>query len=140
MTHQLLSDAKIVPAILPTAGAIAAFTASEVDGRGYDRAMFVFSLGTAAAGGTFDAKLTDDVATGMATAADYAGAALAQVLKAAGDGKIEIIDVPIKAARPFMLLAGSVGTGAWPNSAICILYRGSKMNPPTQVAVQKIIL
>lgn len=140
MTHELLSDKKIVPAILPTAGAVAAFTATEVDGRGYDRACFVIALGTATATGTFDAKVQDDVATGMATAADYTGAALTTVTKAAGDGKLEIIDVPIKASRPFLILAGEVKAAAFPNSAICILYRGSKLNPPTQVAGQTITL
>lgn len=139
MTHLLLSEAKIVPAIPATAGAVAAFTAVEVDGTGYSRACFVIDLGTAAANGTFDCKVTNSDVSG-GTFHDVTDAALAQVLKAAGDGKVEIIDMPIAADHPILLLAGSVGTGAWPNSAVCILYKGSRINPPTQAAGQVIQL
>lgn len=139
MAHLLLSDMKIVPAIPATAGAVAAFTAVEVDGTGYDRACFVVDLGTAATGGTFDCKVTNtDVAGG--TYHDVTSAALAQVLKAAGDGKVELIDMPIASAHPILKLSGSVGTGAWPNSATCILYNGTRINPPTQAAGQVIQL
>lgn len=137
--HNLPGSMKIVPAVPATAGSVAAFTAVEVNGTGYSRACFVVDLGTAASGGTFDCKVTNSDVTG-GTFHDVTGAALTQVTKAAGDGKVEIIDMPITTDHPILKLSGSVGTGAWPNSAICILYNGSRINPPTQAAGQTIQL
>lgn len=137
--HNLPGRMKVVPAIPATAGSVAAFTAVEVDGTGYSRACFVIDLGTAAASGTFDCKVTNSDVTG-GTFHDVTNAALAQVLKAAGDGKVELIDMPIAGDHPILKLDGSVGVGAWPNSAICILYNGSRIDPPTQAAGQTIQL
>ena len=46
---QLGDKVKIVNAVVPTAGAVAALTATVVDGTDFDRVEFVLSTGAAAA-------------------------------------------------------------------------------------------
>ena len=139
MAHKLLANTKVVTATIANPGTIGAQTPVEVDARGWDRACFVFNLGTAAADGTYDAKIQKAATTGGALA-DVTDAALAQVTKAAGDGKIEVIDIPVPGDKPFLKVTATTATGAFPNAIICVLYNGSGWRPATQSAVQVIEL
>jgi hypothetical protein len=135
MAHQFLSNVKVVPAVEAWDGAIGNITPVEVDGRGFDRAAYLIQLGTAGAGGKLNAKI-QEAATAGGALTDITGAALAEVTKAAGDGKVEVIDVPINPAKPYQKVTGATAAGAFPNAVVCVLYRGSGTFPATQVAVQ----
>lgn len=128
----LLGRCKIAPAVVPTAGSVANLTPVEVDGRGFDRAMFIFALGAAASGGTFDAKIQNS-ATAGGTLADMTDAALTQVVEA-GASKVYAIDVRIDPARPYMKVTGAVGTATFANGAVAVLYEGSGTFPKTAAA------
>jgi hypothetical protein len=114
---------KIVPAIVPTAGAVAAFTATEVNCTGYDRVCYVVIMGAAAAGATMSFKVTEAAATGMGGAADITNAASAGLTKAAHENKICTYDIPVNPAKLFQKCAGAVGTDTFANAAIAILYK-----------------
>jgi hypothetical protein len=125
MRNTRISDKiKIVAAVVPSAGAVAALTPVVVDGTGgFDRCMVVFQTGAAASGATFDAKLTESAASG-GTYADITSAALTQVEAASGASKVYFIDVPLNSAKPYIKVSGAVGTDTFANSAVAILYRG----------------
>ena len=139
MAHKLMALSKVVQAIIANPGTIGALTPVEVDGRGWDRACFIFNLGTAGAGGLLDAKIQQAATTGGALT-DVTDAALTQVTKAAGDGKIEVIDIPVPGDKPFLKVTATTTDGAFPNAVTCILYRGSGWRPATQTAPQVIEL
>jgi hypothetical protein len=105
-------------------------TAIAVDCAGFDRACYELNLGVATASGLIDMKIQDcDTVGGSYT--DITGAALVQVTKAAGDSKVECIDVKINPARPFQKAVVVVGTAAFPNSVTAHLYQGSGYRPVT---------
>jgi len=91
------------------------------------------------ANGTFDYKVQEDSATGMATAADVTGAALVQVLAAAGGKKVYAIDMPVNPAKPFQKAVAACGVANVTVGAIAVLYEGSGTFPKT-AATQAIIL
>jgi hypothetical protein len=130
MAHNLSYQVKTLSAIAPSAGSTGTMTAIAVSCAGYDRVMYICNLGTAGTGGTVDMKITE-CSTSDGTYADISGAILTQVTKAAGDGKTEIIDVPVNPAKPFQKVVLVVGTAAFPNGVDAVLYRGSRMIPPT---------
>ena len=66
----LLGNCKIVPAILPTAGAATDITAAEVNCTGFDRVCYILATGAAATGATLTLKVQEAAATGMSEAAD----------------------------------------------------------------------
>ncbi len=135
----LLGRMKVVPAIVPTAGSVGAITATEVDCTGFDRVCYILGTGAAATNATLTLKVQEAAATGMGDAADITGAALTQVKAAAGASKVYAIDIPVNPAKPFQILAGSVGTDTFANGAVAILYEGSGTFPKT-AATQAIIL
>ena len=134
----LLGYCKIVPSIVPTAGSVAACTATEIDCTGFDRVCHVIVLGAADSGGTFDYKIQEDAATGMSSAADITDAEITQVA-GAGASKVYAIDVPVNPAKPYQKAAASVGTATFANGAVAILYKGSGTFPKT-AATEAIIL
>jgi hypothetical protein len=133
----LLGRSKIVPSIVPTAGAAAPCTEAEVDCTGFDRACHIIILGAAANTGTFDYKVQEAAATGMGGAADIADAALTQVVKA-GENLAYAIEVRVNPAKPFQKAVGVVGTDTFANAAAVILYEGSGQYPKT-AATQAVI-
>lgn len=136
----LLGRSKIVNCIVPTAGSVAACTATEVDCAGFDRVCYVVALGAAgASGSTFDFKVQEAAATGMGSAADITGAALTQVTGTAGGSKIYAIDVRVNPAKPFQKAVAAVGTNTFANGAVAILYEGSGSFPKT-AATEAIIV
>ena len=134
----LLGRTKIVQSVAPVTSD-AALTETEIDCTGFDRICHIINVGAMTANGTFDYKVQEDSATGMATAADITGAALTQVKAATGASKVYAIDIPVNPAKPFQILAGSVGTATFANGAVAILYEGSGTFPKT-AATQAIIL
>jgi hypothetical protein len=125
----LLGRSKIVPAIVPTAGSVAAITAVEVDGTGFDRACFILATGAAGTSATLSGKIQKAAATGMGTPADVTGAAIVNLAAATGASKVYGIDLQIDPAKPFMIWVGAVGTQTFANGAVCVLYEGSGTYP-----------
>jgi hypothetical protein len=134
----LLGRTKIVNSLVPQAGSVGGLTEIEVDCTGFDRVCHLIHLGAAAGASTFDFKVQEAAATGMAGASDITGAALTQVA-AAGANKIYAIDVPVNPAKPFQKAVAVVGTADFACSAVAILYEGSGKFPKT-AATEAIIL
>jgi len=130
---------KIVKTVIPTAGAAAGMTETEVNGTGYSRVMWVLFTGAAATGATIDFKIQSATSTG-GSFADVTDAALTQILAASGASKIYAIDMPVNPARPFMIPVGVVGTDTFANSAIAILYRGTNYPIDTAYATELVTL
>ena len=138
MVHSILSDTKVVQALAACPGTVGAQTPVEVDATGFRRACFILTLGTASTGGKLDAKVQKSDTTG-GTFSDITGAALTQVTKAAGDNKVEIIDVSVPGASVFLNLVVTTSTADFPVGAVCILHQGDGPLPYTQGAVQTIV-
>lgn len=132
----LLANSKVVPSVVPSAGAVANLTPVEVDGRGFSRALFIFAMGAIAATGKFNAKI-QKAATAGGALADCTGAALTEIATA-GDSKVYGIDVTIDPAKPYMKVTGAVTTDTAANSAVCILYGGSGTYPKAAPASEAV--
>ena len=134
----LLGRTKIVQSVAPVTSNTA-LTETEIDCTGFDRVCHIINVGAMTATGTFDYKVQEDSATGMATAADVTGAALTQVLAATGASKVYAIDMPVNPAKPFQKAVAACGTANVTVGAIAVLYEGSGAFPKT-AATQAIIL
>ena len=134
----LLGRTKIVQSVAPVTSNTA-LTETEIDCTGFDRVCHIINVGAMTATGTFDYKVQEDSATGMATAADITGAALTQVLAATGATKVYAIDMPVNPAKPFQKAVAACGTANVTVGAIAVLYEGSGTFPKT-AATQAIIL
>ena len=134
----LLGRTKIVQSVAPVTSNTA-LTETEIDCTGFDRVGHIINVGAMTATGTFDYKVQEDSATGMATAADVTGAALTQVLAATGASKVYAIDMPVNPAKPFQKAVAACGTANVTVGAIAVLYEGSGTFPKT-AATQAIIL
>lgn len=135
--HRLLQNCKVVPAVIPSAGSVAALTPVEVDGRGWSRALFITATGAIAATGTLDVKIQKAATSGGALA-DCTGAALTQIVTA-GASKVYGIDVTVDSAKPFMKVTGAVGTDTAANAIVCILYGGSGPRPNSAAASEVVL-
>lgn len=138
MAHTLLADKKVVKASAPHIGTAGTMTATAVDGTGFDRACFIIEIGAMENTATLNAQITDCATTG-GSYANTAGTALTEVADTGG-GTIHTIDIPVKAARPFMKTLIVTGTAAAVNSAVCILYKGSRIQGVATGATQSITL
>ncbi len=136
---QLADKVKIVNAVIPTVGAVAALTATVVDGTGYNRVAFVVSTGAAAAGAKLNAKIQSSATSG-GVYADVADAALTEVLAASGASKQFVIDMPVADAKPFFKVVGAVTVDTFANSAIAVLYRGVNYPVSTAYAAEVVTL
>jgi hypothetical protein len=135
---RLGTNVKIVPAVVPSAGSVAALTAVEVDGTGYNRVLWVLQTGAQAVGGTLSFKIQNAAATG-GSFADQTSAALVSLGASAGS-KIYTLDAPVDPTRPFMNVVGAVGTDTIANSVIAILYKGSSYPVATTYATQAVVV
>lgn len=134
MTHRFMSDKSVVPAVVPTAGAVAAITAAVVDGTGWDEANFVLVTGAANTAATLDAKVQESATSG-GSYADHGNATdITQLLAASGASKVVVISLKINSAKPFMKIVGTVGTETFANAGVCILSKGSRQNPMSTTA------
>lgn len=134
----LLGRMKIVQSVAPVTSNTA-LTETEIDCTGFDRVCHIINVGAMTATGTFDYKVQEDSATGMATAADITGAALTQVKAATGASKVYAIDIPVNPAKPFQKAVAACGTANVTVGAIAVLYEGSGTYPKT-AATEAIIL
>ena len=134
----LLGRMKIVRSVAPVTSNTA-LTETEIDCTGFDRVCHIINVGAMTATGTFDYKVQEDSATGMATAADITGAALTQVKAATGASKVYAIDIPVNPAKPFQKAVAACGTANVTVGAIAVLYEGSGTFPKT-AATEAIIL
>ena len=135
----LLGRCKLVNSLVPQAGTAGALTEVEIDTTGFDRVLHIIHLGAAAgAGSTFNYKVQEAAATGMANAADITGAALTEVANT-GASKVYAIDVPVNPAKPFQKAVAVVGVTDYACSAVAVLYEGSGTFPKT-AATEAIIL
>ena len=134
----LLGRMKIVQSVAPVTSNTA-LTETEIDCTGFDRVCHIINVGAMTATGTFDYKVQEASATGMATAADITGAALTQVKAATGASKVYAIDIPVNPAKPFQKAVAACGTANVTVGAIAVLYEGSGTFPKT-AATQAIIL
>ena len=134
----LLGRMKIVQSVAPVTSNTA-LTETEINCAGFDRVCHIINVGAMTATGTFDYKVQEDSATGMATAADVTGAALTQVLAATGASKVYAIDIPVNPAKPFQKAVAACGTANVTVGAIAVLYEGSGTFPKT-AATQAVIL
>lgn len=134
----LLGRMKIVQSVAPVTSDTA-LTETEIDCTGFDRICHIINVGAMTANGTFDYKVQEDSATGMATAADITGAALTQVKAATGASKVYAIDIPVNPAKPFQKAVAACGTANVTVGAIAVLYEGSGTFPKT-AATEAVIL
>lgn len=139
MRNTRLSDKiKVVNAVVPSAGAATGMTAIAVDGTGFSRVMFILSTGAAATGATIAFKITSSATTG-GSYADVSGAALTGLEAASGASKQFAIDMPVDPAKPFMKVAGTVGTDTFANSVIALLFKGTNY-PATSNYAELVVL
>ena len=134
----LLGRMKIVQSVAPVTSNTE-LTETEIDCTGFDRVCHIINVGAMTANGTFDYKVQEDSATGMANAADVTGAALTQVKAATGASKVYAIDMPVNPAKPFQKAVAACGTANVTVGAIAILYEGSGTFPKT-AATEAIII
>jgi len=126
---------KLVLAVVPSAGAVATYTPIVVDGTGYDRVKFIIATGAAAAGATISFKVQSS-ATNGGSYADVSGAASAGLTAAANASKIQVYDIPVDPAKPFMKAVGAVGTDTFANCIIAELYNGRSFPVATTYATE----
>ena len=134
----LLGYCKIVQSVAPVTSDTA-LTETEIDCTGFDRVCHIINVGAMTANGTFDYKVQEDSATGMAAAADVTGAKLTQIKAATGASKVYAIDIPVNPAKPFQKAVAACGTANVTVGAIAILYNGSGTYPKI-AATQAVIL
>jgi hypothetical protein len=133
----LLGYCKIVQSVAPVTSNTGLIE-TEIDCTGFDRVCHIINVGAMTATGTFDYKVQEDAATGMASAADITGAALTQVLAATGAKKVYAIDIPVNPAKPFQQAVAACGTADVTVGAIAVLYKGSGTYP--KVAAKETII
>ena len=134
----LLGYCKIVQSVAPVTSSTD-LTETEIDCRGFDRVCHIINVGAMTANGTFDYKVQEDSATGMANAADVTGAKLTQIKAATGASKVYAIDMPVNPAKPFQKAVAACGTANVTVGAIAVLYEGSGTYPKT-AATEAVIL
>jgi hypothetical protein len=134
----LLGYCKIVQSVAPVTSNTG-LTETEINCTGFDRVCHIINVGAMTATGTFDYKVQEDSATGMATAADVTGAELTQVKAATGASKVYAIDIPVNPAKPYQQAVAACGTANVTVGAIAVLYKGSGTYPKT-AATEAIIL
>ena len=117
-------------AIAPAAPASGAFTGVPVDATGYNRASFVFSLGTPPAAASLDAKVWESATSG-GTYTSRASAALTQITSGAGSNITAVIEVVVDQTKPWVQVSGAVGSSIWPVAAVCVLDTPSRKPPTT---------
>ncbi len=119
---RLADKVKIMPVVVPSAGAAVGMTELEVDCTGYSRVMYVLFTGAAAAGATIAFKVGDAATSGGALV-DITNAASAGLTAAANASKVHVYDIAVNPARPFQTATGVVAVDTFANSIIAILYR-----------------
>ena len=138
-SYPLHEYTKTLQALNPKAHAVAAITGTVIDGRGYDRAMFVLCVGDISTGGGIDAEIKQ-ASTASATYATITSSGMTKLTDTTGDNKCVIMDVPIATATPFLKLTGTAFTAAVLAGGCVILYNGQAIRPPSQGATETVVV
>ena len=134
--HQGLSDSVLPAQDIAPQSASSNVNGTVMDMAGWDGIQYVFSLGTIASGGTFDARIVESAASNMAGATNISGAALTQVTSATPNNAF-IIDV-YKPTLRYLRSATQPATAACLISSIATRYRRNGILPATAVALQTV--
>ena len=134
MAHLITSDAKFKVAGVANLSTSGGWTPVEVDGSGFDRACFVVQRGTqtGATKNTLRTSLYHSATTGGTFT--LASGTLGTMANTTSN-KAYQLEFAITAAKPFLKLygtGGGTGTATMVCAAVAVLYRGSRVLPPTQ--------
>lgn len=135
---RLSNNVKIARAIAPSVGAAGTMTAIEVDGTGYNRAMWIVETGVAATGAKLNAKVQSASASG-GSFSDVTNAKITELLAATGASKVCLIDMPV-GDKPFMKMVLVTSVDDFANSATCVLYRALTSPVDTSYAKEVVVL
>jgi len=126
----LTDNVKLVKIKDHTAAGTATLTSSEVDARGYSRALFFTSFGTAAANNLIT------VHQGAAASGEAASVAL----KASGTSDEDVmVDIRVNPAYPFLTLVASCGTSTTCESMWVLLYNAREKNQSSTLSGTAIV-
>ena len=97
---------------------------------------FVIATGAAGAGNSTMSFKVQSSATSGGSYADVSGAASAGLTKATNASTIQVYDIPVDPAKPFMKAVGAVGTDTLANCIIAELYNGRSFPVATSYATE----
>jgi len=137
MGHQSPGESMAVLLEIAPASLTGATNGVGVDMNGWDGVLFLVHVGAMTATATLDGKVQSDSVSNFATPADIAGAALTQILAAAGGGKTYAIDVWRPGER-YARLVLTQATAAVIAGATSVRYRRTGKTPPTQTLTELI--
>lgn len=104
---------------------------TSVNAYGWDRATFIFALGTPS-GDTANVSTGWGVwqaATSGATYARITGASGAQITAGQGSNQNFVVDVNVDQSYPWLRFSGFMVSTAWPNSVVCVLRSPNDAKP-----------
>ena len=136
VSHLSLADSTLISQDIPSQSASSNVNGTAVDMQGWDGCCFVFSLGTVASGGTFDARIVSSANANMSGATNVTNAALTQVTSATPNNAF-IIDVYRPSDR-YLRTATQPATAAVLLGAVAIRYRRNGILPATAAALQTV--
>ncbi len=124
----LSKNVKISQVITPTAGAAATtdINGTTLDMSGFEGVAFIVTMGEITAGAVTSAKVQQDTASGMGTAADLAGTGI--TIADDDDEQVFVLDVPNPKERYVRLVVDRGTQNAVVASAIAIQY-GARLAP-----------
>lgn len=124
----ITSVCKVTQAISPLSNAAGAVTDTEINGTGYDRALFIIDVGTMANAGASLATNVWEATTSGSNGTAITGS-LQTVAATSGASESYLIDVPVASTTPYLKLFSTAATGFVNVSATCLLYNGSGLYP-----------
>jgi hypothetical protein len=136
MNHLSLSDSTLVAQDIAPQSASANVNGTAMDMLGWDGIQYVFSLGTIASGGTFDARIVSSANANMSGATNITNAALTQVVSATPNNAF-IIDVYRPSDR-YLRSATQPATAATLLCSVATRYRRTGILPATASALQTV--
>lgn len=134
--HMSLSESTLPAQDIAPQSASSNVNGTAMDMAGWDGIQYVFSLGTIASGGTFDARIVSSANANMSGATNITNAALTQVTSATPNNAF-IIDVYRPTDR-YVRSATQPATAAVLVSSIATRYRRAGILPPTAAALQTV--
>jgi len=138
MRGSILALCKYTQAISPKSNAAGGLTETQVDGRGFDRALFLVDVGTCKHTGATLTFSVFEAHTAGSTGSLRTGS-LNTATAPTGANKSYATDVPIDPDTPYLTLISTAGTAFVNAGAICILYQGSRTYPVASQTTPKIL-
>lgn len=146
MIHMGLSDKVLVTTeIQPQSAGAGAVNGAGVDMQGWEGVMFLINVGAITGSGTFDARAVSDDNSGFnsvtnITGQDASGAnANAAIAQATAANGVHILEV-YRPTERYVRLIGTVAVNTVAFGASAIRYRRAGILPPTQSAVQRVLV